>query len=134
MTILVVDDYFDFRRFLSFLLSTYPDLQIIGEAGDGREAVRLAAELKPSLILLDIGLPVQNGIEAARKIRSESPRSKILFVTLVESADMIEEAFAAGAHGYVFKSRVVAELLPAIRAVMTGKIYLTRPRAGLEPN
>jgi DNA-binding NarL/FixJ family response regulator len=130
VTILVVDDFFDFRRFVSFMLSTCADLQIIGEAGDGQEATRLAEELRPSLILLDINLPVLDGIKAARRIRLVSPDSKILFVSLVESPDLVEEALATGAHGYVFKSRAASELLPAIRAVTTGRKYLSRHTPG----
>ncbi len=133
VTVLVVDDYSDFRRFVSFILTPHPDLQIVGEAGDGLEAVRLAEELKPSLVLLDISLPLQSGIEVSRRIRSCSPGSKILFVSLAESVDLIEEALTTGAMGYVFKSRAAAELLPAIRAVTTGRKYVSKHQLGKEP-
>jgi DNA-binding NarL/FixJ family response regulator len=88
---------------------------------DGLEAVQQAEELQPDLILLDIGLPTLNGIEAARRIRRVSPASRILFVSENRSADIAEEALSTGASGYVFKSDAGSELLPAVKAVLEGK-------------
>jgi len=99
--ILVVDDYEPWRRFVSTPLQKQPKLQVIGEALDGLEAVRKAEELRPDLIVLDIGLPTLNGIEAARRIRKLSPESKILFISQEASADLVQEALALGALGYV---------------------------------
>src|SRR5271170_4203313 len=85
--VLVVDDYEPFRQFICSTLRKRPELQIVGEVSDGLEAVQKAQELQPDLIVLDIGLPTLNGIEAARRIRSVSPESKILFVSQESYAD-----------------------------------------------
>ena len=97
--VLVVDDYEPWRRFASTTLLKQPELQVIGEVSDGLEAVQKAKELQPDLILLDVGLPTLNGIEAARRIRKVSPGSKILFASENRSADIAEEALSTGAGG-----------------------------------
>jgi CheY-like chemotaxis protein len=99
--ILVVDDFEPWRRFVSSMLLKKPGLQIVGETLDGLQAVQRAVELKPDLILLDIGLPGLNGIEAARKIRNLVPESKIIFLTQESSAEVVQEALSLGARGYV---------------------------------
>jgi DNA-binding NarL/FixJ family response regulator len=109
--VLVVDDYEPFRRFVRSMLEKKPALQIVGEASDGLEAVRLAEELKPDLIILDIGLPTLNGIAAARQIRNLAPESKIIFLSLESSLEVVQEALSFGASGYVLKARVVNDLL-----------------------
>lgn len=93
---------------------------------DGLEAVRKAAELKPDLILMDIGLPSLSGIEAARKIRTLVPESKVIFVTAETSASVAEEALSLGAAGYVLKTAVDSDLLQAIEAVMSGRRFVSR--------
>lgn len=128
--ILVVDDYEPWRRFERLTLLVHTELQIIGECSDGDEAIQKAEELKPDLILLDIGLPSLNGIEAARRIRQVSPSSKILFVTENRSPDIAAEALSTGAAGYVVKSNGASELLPAIKAVIEGKQFLSASMAG----
>lgn len=115
--ILVADDYEPWRRVISRTLQRQPELQIIGEASDGLEAVRKAEELKPDLILLDIGLPNLDGIEAARRLRKLSPKSKILFVSQWCSADLVQEAFDVGAQGFVAKVDVGSKLLTTVNAV-----------------
>jgi len=100
-------------------------LQVIGEATDGLEAVRKAHDLQPDLILLDIGLPTLNGIDAARRIREHSPKSKILFVSENRSWDIAQEALRTGASGYVVKSDAAKDLLPAIRDVVKGKQFVS---------
>ena len=97
--VLVVDDYAPFRHFVRSALQKLSQLQVIGEASDGMEAVQKAQELGPDLILLDIGLPTLNGIEAARRIREVSPTSKILFVSENRSRVLTEEALRSGADG-----------------------------------
>jgi DNA-binding NarL/FixJ family response regulator len=104
--VLVVDDFERFRRFVCSTLGKRRDLQVIGEASDGLEAVRKAEELKPDLIVLDIGLPTLNGIEVARRIREFCPECKILFLSQASSADVAQEAISLGAMGYVVKARV----------------------------
>ena len=123
--VLVVDDYEPFCRFVCSTLGKSSDLQVIGEAGDGFEAIHKAEELQPDLIVLDIGLPTLNGIEAARRIRKLSPESKILFVSQESSADVVQEALHIGAHGYVVKSQAGMELLAAVEAVRQGKQFIS---------
>ena len=122
--VLVVDDYQPWRQFVLSMFQAQPQLQIIGETADGLEAVDKAQALQPDLILLDIGLPTLNGIEAARRIRSCAPQSRILFVSENRSPDVAEEALRAGA-GYVVKSDAANELLPAVEAVLQGKRYIS---------
>ncbi len=128
--ILLVDDYDGWCRFASATLSMKPGLQIIGEVSDGLEAVQKAKELQPDLILLDIGLPSLNGIEAARRIREASPASKILFVSECRSVDVAEAAMNTGAGGYVVKSDAASELAPAIDALLKGEQFLSASLSG----
>src|ERR1700758_3447640 len=104
LRVLVVDDYEPFRRIVCSMLARKLELQIVGEVADGLEAVQKAQELQPDLIVLDLGLPTLNGVEAARRIRKLSPKSKILFVSGNRSPDIAEEALRTGAGGYVVKS------------------------------
>jgi len=126
----VVDDYAPFRHFVRSALQKLSQLQVIGEASDGMEAVQKAKELGPDLILLDIGLPTLNGIEAAGRIREVSPTSKILFVSENRSRGLTEEALRSGADGYVVKSNAASELLPAVEAVLQGKQFVSISLAG----
>jgi DNA-binding NarL/FixJ family response regulator len=128
--VLVVDDFGPWRDFVSKTLGKEPDLEIIGRVADGSEAVEQAEQLQPDLILLDIGLPTLNGIEAARRIREVSPASKVLFVSENRSPDTAEEALSTGAGGYVVKSDAVSDLLPAIKAVLSGKRFISASLAG----
>jgi len=128
--VLIVDDYEPWRRFCLTALQKQPRLQVIGEAVDGLEAVQKAQHLQPDLILLDIGLPTLNGIEAARRIRELSPKSRILFVSEIRSWDIAEEALRTGAGGYVVKSDAVGELLPAVNAVLGGKRFVSASLSG----
>ena len=104
MRVLVVDDYEPFRQFVCSTLGERQDLQVIGEASDGLEAVRKAEELQPDLMVLDIGLPILNGIEVARRIRDLVPECKILFLSQESSVDLAQGASSVGAMGYVVKA------------------------------
>ena len=128
--VLVVDDYEPWQRFASTTLRNQPKLEVVGNISDGLEAVQKAQELQPDLILLDIGLPTLNGIEAARRIREVSSDSKILFVSENRSVDVAEEALSTGAGGYVIKSDAASELLPAIKAVLEDKRFVSAALAG----
>jgi DNA-binding NarL/FixJ family response regulator len=123
--ILVVDDFNLWLRFVTNSVDGQPDLQIVGVASDGLEAVQKAEELQPDLILLDISLPKLNGIEAARQIRSLAPTSKILFSTVNSSQSAVQAAFSAGGCGYLVKSDAAADLLPGIKAVALGKQFVS---------
>jgi DNA-binding NarL/FixJ family response regulator len=128
----VVDDYETFRRFICSTLRKRPELQIVGEVSDGLEAVQKAEELQPDLIVLDIGLPSLNGIEAARRIRKLSPKSKILFVSQESSDDVVQEALALGALGYIVKADAGKELLTAVNAVLRGDRFVGNRFAGCD--
>lgn len=130
--ILVADDHEGWRRQVCLLLQVRPQLQVIHEASDGLEAVRKAEELKPDLILLDIGFPKLNGIEAARRIRQLSPGSKIVFLSLHNSPAMVQEALSTGALGYVCKTDAGSELVPALDAALRGKHFLSSSIKGCE--
>jgi len=123
--VLVVDDYEPWRRYVCLALKTELEIQVIAEVSDGLEAVQKAQELQPDLILLDIGLPTLNGIEAARRIRSLSPQSKILFISQETSAEIVQGALDTGAAGYVVKAGARSELLTALEAVLRGENYVS---------
>ena len=130
--VLIVEDFEQWRRFYCSMLQKQPEFQVIGEVSDGLEAVHQAQQLQPDLILLDIGLPVLNGIEAARQIREVSSASKILFLSENRSAEIVQEALNAGAGGYVVKSDAGNELLSAVNAVLEGKPFLSTILMGNE--
>lgn len=123
--VLVVDDFEPFRQFVVSALTKMPELQVIGEASDGIESVRKAEELKPDLILLDIGLPSLNGIEAARRICQVVPGVKLLFVSQISDIDIVRGALSAGGQGCVLKTDAGTELLPAVAAVLAGNNFLS---------
>ena len=129
LRILIVDDFEPWRRFVSSALQEV-DSQILFEVSDGLEAVYKAEELRPDLILLDIGLPTLNGIKAARRIRDRSPDSKILFLSEENSPEVAEAALEAGGAGYLVKSDAGRELLPAVKALSKGRRYLGARLAG----
>jgi DNA-binding NarL/FixJ family response regulator len=124
--VLIVDDHEDWRRTVRELLKGRPGLQVISEVSDGLEAVQKADELKPDLILLDIGLPQLNGIEAARRIRNLVPESKIIFLSQDNSFDPDE----LGAQGFVHKARAQSELLATIEAVLRDRAFVSASLKG----
>jgi DNA-binding NarL/FixJ family response regulator len=124
--VLVVDDYEPFRCFLRATLEARPELQVIGEASDGFEAVQKARELQPDLILLDIGLPTLNGIEAAHQISRLVPTATILFVSQNSDTEIVNEALSNGAKGYVRKQDVSTDLVPAMGAVLRGERFVSK--------
>jgi DNA-binding NarL/FixJ family response regulator len=123
--VLVVEDFEPFRRFICYKLREKPELQIIGEASDGLEAVHKGEKLQPDLVLLDIGLPKLNGIEASLQLRKLAPASKIIFVTQESSADVVQEALSSGAWGYVVKNRAESDLLAAVEAVISEEHFVS---------
>lgn len=128
--VFVVDDFEAFRRLLCSILEKMTELQVICQASDGLEAVQRAEELQPDLILLDIGLPTLNGIEAARQIRRLSPESKIIFLTQESSTDIVQEGLNLGARGYVLKTRAALDLVAALEAVLDGRRFVSAGLSG----
>ena len=126
--ILVVEDHQLFRQFEIGLLEEKPGLQVVGETSDGLEALQRAVELRPDLILLDIGLPNLSGIEVARRVRRLVPQAKIVFLSVESSSAFVQEALSVGALAYVHKQRA-GDLLAAIDAVLAGKRFVS---SGLE--
>lgn len=123
--VLVVDDYPEFRELVCVMLGQRHDLQVVGEASHGNEAVSKAVELKPDLILIDIDLPPLDGVEAARQIRELTPRSKIIFLSAESSVGSLQAAMNVGAWGYVLKLNVGTELLFAVDTVLLGKRFVS---------
>ena len=128
--VLVAEDSEPYREFICSTLKERSELQIVAEVSDGLRAVRKANELQPDLIVLDIGLPSLNGIEAARRIGELSPESKILFVSQESSIDVVQEALWAGARGYIVKTDAGSELLDAVSAVLRGEQFVGGRFAG----
>jgi DNA-binding NarL/FixJ family response regulator len=124
LRVLVLDAYEPFRRVVRVIVEFRDDLQIVGEASDGLEAVKKAKVLRPDLILLDVDLPTLNGIQAARRLRDLLPEAKLLFLSVESSADVVREAFNAGGTGYIYKVHVGNELLAGIETVLTGKHFV----------
>jgi len=123
--VLVVEDFEPFRQVIRSLLRKRREFQVICEVSDGLEAVWKSEELQPDLILLDIGLPTLNGIEASRRIRRVAPKSRILILTQEFSPDVVQEALSLGAAGYVFKTQAGSDLLAAMDAVFQGKQFVS---------
>jgi len=119
--VLVVDDFAEWRRELCATIQEIPGLQVVGEAMDGFEAIQKSKDLRPDLILLDIGLPRLNGIEVARRLSKVCPESRIIFVTENRSSDIREEGFRAGGSAFVIKSDSPNELVAAINFVLKRK-------------
>src|SRR3954462_15681624 len=126
---LVVEDYMPFQSFICSTLATRINLQVICQVCDGLEAVHQAKELQPDLILLDIGLPTLDGLEAARQIRKFS-KAKIIFLSQESDRAIVREALAMGAWGYVVKARAGTDLLPAIDAVCGGSTFVSDGLSG----
>jgi DNA-binding NarL/FixJ family response regulator len=123
--ILVVDDFEPWRRFVVSLIEQDPGLEVIDEAADGLEAVQMCQELQPDLVLLDVGLPKLSGFEAARQIRVVSPDSRILYLSVIPSQDLMREAMRTGAAGYITKQDALRDLLPAVRAAAGDQDFLS---------
>jgi DNA-binding NarL/FixJ family response regulator len=123
--VLLAEDHALVRSGLHALLQRMPDVEVVGEAGDGREAVALAEQLHPDVILMDISMPLLNGIEATRRVTAQMPRVRVIMLSVHSSEEYVAQALTAGAAGYVLKGADTAELELGIRAVAAGHSYLT---------
>ena len=123
--IIIAEDHTILRAGLRALLSSRDDLEIVGEAGDGREAVRLVDKYVPDLVLIDLSMPKLNGIEAIKEIKSRHPEMKMIVLTVHKSEEYIAAALNAGASGYILKDASQNELILALEYVMDGKIFLS---------
>ena len=121
---LIADDHGVLRAALRALLNGRSELEVVGEAGDGNEVLRLTGELRPDLVLMDISMPGRGGIETTRELKQMRPEAQVLILTVHEDEELLREAMRAGASGYVVKRALESELLNAIAAVMRGDLYV----------
>jgi DNA-binding NarL/FixJ family response regulator len=128
--VLIAEDHESVREGLRLIVEAQDDMQVCGEAGNGREAVRLAQELAPDVLLMDISMPELNGLTAAAKLKRVAPEIKILTLTRHTDDAYLQELLQAGVSGYVLKQSAASELLRAIRAVAAGKNYLDPAMTG----
>ena len=125
LRILLVDDHEVVRRGLSVILRAKPDWEICGEASNGREAVEKALKLTPDIVILDVGMPNLNGLEATRQIVKANPEIRILILTLHDSDTLVQEVLNAGARGFLLKSDAARDLVTAVEALRNNKTYFT---------
>lgn len=128
--IVIAEDHTILREGLKALLSSSTELEVVGEAEDGREAVKLASELRPDLILMDLSMPRMNGIEAIKEIKKRNPEIKILILTVYKTEEYVLASLQAGADGYILKEANHSEFLLAIKNVLMGKHYLSPEISG----
>ncbi|MEE4287144.1 MAG: response regulator transcription factor [Mariniphaga sp.] len=123
--VLIADDHQLFREGLVNLISSAPDIEVIAEAKDGKEATEKAQKLKPDVVLIDIGMPVMNGIEATRIIKKENPKIKVIAVSMHSDRQFVKGVLEAGADGYLLKNCTYRQLIDAVQSVISGKKYLS---------
>lgn len=128
--IVIAEDHTILREGLKALLSSITELEVVGEAEDGREAMKLASELEPDLMLMDLSMPRMNGIEAIKEIKKHHPEIKILVLTVYKTEEYVLASLQAGADGYILKEADYSEFLLAIRNVLMGKHYLSPEISG----
>ncbi len=123
--IVIAEDYTILREGLRVLISSNPDYEVVGEAGDGHEAIQRVEKLKPHLVLMDLSMPRMNGIDAIREIRKRVPETKIVVLTIHKTEEYILATLKAGANGYVLKDATHNELMMAVANVLNGKRYIS---------
>jgi len=128
--ILLADDHVIIRHGLRSLINAQGDMEVVGEAGDGRSALGMARQLSPNVVVMDVGMPELNGVEATRQMATQVPGAKVLMLTAHGEQKTVREALRAGACGYVLKDMAFEELASAIRTVASGKTYLSPNVAG----
>jgi two-component system response regulator NreC len=125
--VLLVEDHVIVRQGIKALFSDEPDLEIVGEADDGRAALQSVSELEPDVVLMDISMPGLNGIEATRQIRQNHPEVKVVVLSMHSNEEYVFQVLRAGASGYVLKQSDSSEVLTAIRAALAGGSFLSPP-------
>lgn len=130
LRILLADDHAMVRKGFRLILSQEVDLEVVAEAGNGAEAVRLASELKPDLVIMDIAMPEMTGVEATRRIRDACPNCQILILSMHKDSVYVRESLRAGARGYLLKESIDEDLLRAVRAVGQGDGFLSPEISG----
>ncbi|HTS61330.1 MAG TPA: response regulator transcription factor [Candidatus Acidoferrales bacterium] len=123
--VLLADDHILIRAGLRMVVDAHPDLTVVGEANDGREAVAMSAKLKPDVVVMDVGMPSLNGIEACRQIQTESPGTQVAMLSMHSDEGYVLRALKAGAKAYLLKDSAEADLASAIRAVAAGKSFFS---------
>ena len=123
--ILLADDHAVVRQGFKMILAAQPDMEIVGEAGNGREALDLAGQLQPDVIVMDVAMPELNGIEATRRVADVSPRTRVLALSMHKDSVYVREILRAGARGYLLKDSIASDLLAAVRAIARGEGYLS---------
>ena len=123
--ILLADDHAVVRQGFKMILGEQPDMEIVGEAGNGREAVELAASLRPDVVVMDVTMPELNGIEATRRLTAENPHIRVVALSMHKDSVYVREILRAGARGYLLKDSVADDLVAAVRAVAGGEGYLS---------
>jgi DNA-binding NarL/FixJ family response regulator len=123
--VLIADDHGIVRKGLRFLLSQDPDIEVVGEAEDGREAVRLAGETGPHVVILDIAMPQLNGLDAAAQISKQHPRTGVILLSMHSDEEFVVRALTAGAKGYLLKDSAEPDIVRAVHAVATGKTFFS---------
>src|ERR1700723_4564782 len=121
ITVLLVDDHGLVRRGFRRMLEDEPDMQVVGEAGDGEEAIRLAQELRPQVVVMDCALPKTNGLDATRQILADLPETAVLMLSMHSESTWVRQAIEAGGKGYILKNALDLELGEAIRKVAAGE-------------
>ena len=125
LRILIADDHEVVRRGLASLLQSHEGWEVCGEAKDGRQAVEMARQLKPDVVILDIGMPILNGLAATRQLAQQNPQQKMIVLTITDSDQVIREALDAGARGFVLKSDAARDLVSAVEAVQHNRMFFT---------
>jgi len=123
--ILLADDHPLVRQGFKMILAAQPDMEIVGEAGNGREALESAGQLQPDVVVMDVAMPELNGIEATRRLADVSPRTRVLALSMHKDSVYVREILRAGARGYLLKDAIASDLLAAVRAVARGEGYLS---------
>ncbi|MGB2636263.1 MAG: response regulator transcription factor [Candidatus Acidiferrum sp.] len=123
--VLIVDDHAFIRRGVETILQSFPEWEVCGEASNGSDAVQLANQLSPEVVLMDVTMPGMNGLEATRIIRKQHPEVKVILLTLHESSEVLRSGFRAGANGYLLKADAEEELMKALRVVVGDGSYIS---------